>query len=103
MLSILNSLQAKVRAVHKRVHSQCENVELELNPAYVGLSTHKTEPQYDECGGMGISNEVAMEEHDYEECEGSVTSTDIVMAENPAYITTEMTSADQDGDELEYL
>ena len=38
---ILNSLQDKHDKVeHKRVHSQCENVELEQNPTYVGLSTH---------------------------------------------------------------
>ena len=53
---ILISLQDKHDKVeHKRVHSRCENVELEQTPAYVGLSTHTTEPQYEECGGMVIS------------------------------------------------
>ena len=102
MLHCLQDQRDKVKAVHKPFHSQCENVELKLNPAYVTLFTHTTEPQH-VSGGTVASNEGAMEEHNYEDCEGYVPSSDgIVLTENPAYITAEMKSADQ-ADEFEYL
>ena len=89
-----------VRAKHKRVQSQCENVELEPNPAYVELSTHPTEPQYEDCEGVVTSSDAAMEEPEYEVCDGDATISDIVLTENPAYIS--QTYAEQ-AEELDYL
>ena len=99
----------------KGVHSNFEDVQLEPNPAYGGVtpSQAQTEPQPDEefvaVGGV-TSESVAMEENPaylaaeplpYEYVVG-VTSSDVKMEENPAYQSVD-TTVSQQTEEPDYL
>ena len=99
----------------KGVHSNFEDVQLELNPAYgkVTPSQAQTEPQpYEEFVAVGgvTSDSVAMEEKTADqpaeppqyECVEGVTSSDVKMEENPAYQSVD-TAVSQQTEEPDYL
>ena len=99
----------------KGVHSHFEDVQLEPNPAYGGVtpSQAQTEPQpYEEFVAVGgvTSESVAMEENPADqpaeppqyECVEGVTSSDVKMEENPAYQSVD-TAVSQQTEEPDYL